>query len=64
MNKSWSELNRKMQIQLKKEATFADGIETLFELRKELMQAAVRFSSGENTRNAQTARLSQSETNL
>ena len=46
MNKSWSELNRKMQIQLKKEATFADGIETLFELRKELMQAAVRFSSG------------------
>ena len=40
MNKSWSELNKKMQIQLKKEATFADGIETLFELRKELMQAA------------------------
>lgn len=64
MNKSWSELNRKMQIQLKKEATFADGIETLFELRKELMQAAVRFSSGEITRNAQTARLSQPETNL
>ena len=43
MNKSWSELNRKMQIQLKKEATFADGIETLFELRKELMQAADGF---------------------
>lgn len=64
MNKSWSELNRKMQIQLKKEATFADGIETLFELRKELMQAAVRFFSGEITRNAQTARLSQPETNL
>mgnify|MGYP004466667811 len=64
MNKSWSELNRKMQIQLKKEATFADGIETLFELRKELMQAAVRFSSAKITRNAQTARLSQPETNL
>ncbi len=44
MNKSWSELNRKMQIQLKKEATFSDGIETLFELRKELMQAADDFS--------------------
>lgn len=43
MNKSWSELNRKMQIQLKKEATFSDGIETLFELRKELMQAADGF---------------------
>lgn len=43
MNKSWSELNRKMQIQLKKEATFSDGIETLFELRKEFMQAADGF---------------------
>lgn len=43
MNKSWSELNRKMQIQLKKEATFSDGIKTLFELRKELMQAADGF---------------------
>lgn len=43
MNKSWSELNRKMQIQLKKEASFSDGIETLFELRKELMQAADGF---------------------
>lgn len=43
MNKSWSELNRKMQIQLKKEATFSDGIETLFELRKELMQTADGF---------------------
>ena len=43
MNKSWSELNSKMQIQLKKEATFSDGIETLFELRKELMQAADGF---------------------
>ena len=32
-----------MQIQLKKEATFSDGIETLFELRKELMQAADGF---------------------
>ncbi len=43
MNKAWSELNRKMQIQLKKEATFTDGIETLFELRKKLMQAADGF---------------------
>lgn len=43
MNKSWSELNRKMQIQLKKEASFSDGIETLFELRNELMQVADGF---------------------
>lgn len=43
MNKAWSELNRKMQIQLKKEATFSDGIATLFELRNELMQAADGF---------------------
>lgn len=46
MNKAWAELNKKMQIQLKKEATFADGIETLFELRKELMQAADGFFRG------------------
>lgn len=43
MNKAWSELNKKMQLQLKKEATFADGIETLFELRNELMQVADGF---------------------
>lgn len=43
MNKAWSELNKKMQLQLKKEATFAVGIETLFELRKELMQVADGF---------------------
>ncbi|WP_294423453.1 hypothetical protein [uncultured Treponema sp.] len=43
MNKEWSELNKKMQIQLKKEATFADGIKTLFELRNELMQVADGF---------------------
>ena len=43
MNKSWAELNKKMQLQLKKEATFADGIKMLFELRKELMQVADGF---------------------
>ncbi len=43
MNKAWAELNKKMQLQLKKEATFADGIETLFELRNELMQVADGF---------------------
>ncbi|WP_296031670.1 hypothetical protein [uncultured Treponema sp.] len=43
MNKTWSELNKRMQIQLKKEATFTDGIATLFELRKELIQVADGF---------------------
>ncbi len=43
MNKAWAELNKKMQIQLKKEATFSDGIATLFELRKELMQVVDGF---------------------
>lgn len=43
MNKAWAELNKKMQLQLKKEATFTDGIETLFELRNELMQVADGF---------------------
>ena len=43
MNKAWAELNKKMQLQLKKEATFADGIETLFELRNELMQVEDGF---------------------
>ena len=43
MNKEWSELNKKMQVLLKKEATFEDGIETLFELRNKLMQVADGF---------------------
>ena len=38
MNKEWSELNKKMQAQIKKKDTYFDGISTLFELRKSLMQ--------------------------
>ena len=34
MNKEWSELNKTMQIQLKEEETFFEGIETLVELQK------------------------------
>jgi hypothetical protein len=37
MNKEWSTLNKTMQLQLKKKETFADGIQTLFALRKTLM---------------------------
>ena len=37
MNKEWSTLNKTMQLQLKKKETFADGLQTLFTLRKTLM---------------------------
>ncbi len=37
MNKEWSALNKTMQLQLKKKESFADGIQTLFALRKTLM---------------------------
>ncbi|MDD5935532.1 MAG: phage head-tail adapter protein [Clostridiales bacterium] len=37
MNKEWSEMNKAMQLQLKKKVTYEAGIKTLFELRAELM---------------------------
>lgn len=36
MNKEWSELNKTMQAQLKKEITFSEGMETLLSLRDSL----------------------------
>lgn len=36
MNREWSELNRTMQTQIKKETTFHEGIDTLLELRRQL----------------------------
>ncbi|MDE7432693.1 MAG: phage head-tail adapter protein [Lachnospiraceae bacterium] len=38
MNKEWTELNKIMQLQLKKKESFADGIETLFILRSKLIE--------------------------
>ena len=38
MNKNWSEMNKKMQALLAKQATFKDGIEMLLELRKSLFE--------------------------
>ena len=38
MNKNWSEMNKKMQALLAKQATFKDGIEKLLELRKSLFE--------------------------
>lgn len=37
MNKEWSELNRTMQTQIKKDASFHEGIETLLKLRQQLV---------------------------
>lgn len=51
MNKEWSELNKLMQTQLKKEATFQEGICTLLNLRellmKELLQLKIELSRNE-----------------
>lgn len=39
MNREWAELNKAMQLQLRKNESFADGIETFFALRNRLIQA-------------------------
>ena len=43
MNKEWSELNKTMQVQIKKKDTYKTGIDTLLSLRKLLMQTLVSF---------------------
>ena len=43
MNAKWSDLNKKMQIQIKKKGTFYAGIDILLELRKELMKQIIGF---------------------
>lgn len=43
MNKEWSELNKKMQMQIKKKDTCKEGLDTLFDLRAQLMQTIVSF---------------------
>lgn len=45
MNREWSELNSKMQLDLKKRETFSEGIETLLWLRKELFDEILRLFS-------------------
>ena len=45
MNTKWSELNKKMQLQLKKSDTYKLGINTLFQLRDQLMQKMDSFSA-------------------
>jgi uncharacterized damage-inducible protein DinB len=43
MNKEWSELQKNMQSQIKKKATFEEGITTLFELREKLFEEIISF---------------------
>lgn len=43
MNKEWSELNKTMQTQIRKKDTYKAGINTLFDLRNELMQTLISF---------------------
>lgn len=45
MNKDWSELNKTMQMQLKKKDTFDEGIATLFELRKQLWNTLLSYKA-------------------
>ncbi len=45
MNKEWSDLNKKMQLQLKKKDTYEAGINTLMMLRAELMTQIMQFKS-------------------
>lgn len=43
MNKQWTELNKSMQLNIKKKDTFHGGIDTLITLRKELMKEILNF---------------------
>lgn len=43
MNKEWSDLNKTMQAQIRKNDTYKMGIDTLFSLRSQLMETLVSF---------------------
>lgn len=45
MNKEWSELNKTLQAQIKKESTFRQGIQTLLTLRQKLFDEICRFKA-------------------
>ena len=45
MKKSWSDLNKQMQTQLKKQETFSEGINTLLSLRNEMFKIIESFFS-------------------
>ena len=43
MNKEWSELNKTMQVQIRKKDTYKAGIGTLFNLRNKLIKTLISF---------------------
>ena len=45
MNKEWAELNRALQCQLKKEETFADGVQRILRLRQELFNVLCQLKT-------------------
>jgi hypothetical protein len=45
MNAESSNLNKKMQLQIKKKETFGEGIDTLLALRKEMLKQIISFKS-------------------
>lgn len=45
MKKSWSDLNKLMQTQLKNQETFSEGINTLLSLRSEMFKIIESFFS-------------------
>ena len=45
MNKEWSELNKTMQMKLKKKDSYISGIETLYKLREQLMYELDSFKT-------------------
>ena len=45
MNKEWAEMNKTLQLQIKKKETFALGVSTLLELRKTLMEEIMQFKN-------------------
>ncbi len=46
MNKEWSELNKRMQLEFKKKDTFDEGIASLFELRDKLWNTILSYKAG------------------
>lgn len=44
MNKVWSELNKTMQEEIKKNDTYEQGINTLFDLRNQIMETLTSFN--------------------
>ncbi|MBP3337870.1 MAG: phage head-tail adapter protein [Lachnospiraceae bacterium] len=45
MNREWAEMNKTIQLQIKKKDTFSLGIDTLIKLRKLLMENIMKFNT-------------------